>query len=126
KDLVRELERVLGERASWDTELSRAIFDEVIKGRGARRRSPDHERAFWMLAGYSIRPGFGDLRDSERVDLMAPLFSELLAHQGEARGWQQFWIAWRRAAGGLDERWQTSICDEVDPFLAPAEKRLKK
>jgi molecular chaperone DnaK (HSP70) len=126
KDLVRELERVLGERGSWDTELSRAIFDEIIEGRGARRRSPDHERAFWMLAGYTLRPGFGHPRDEARVETLAPLFSEMLAHQGEARGWQQFWIAWRRAAGGLDERWQTSIRDEVDPFLAPAEKRFKK
>jgi molecular chaperone DnaK (HSP70) len=126
KDLVRELERVLGERATWDTELSRAIFDEIIQGRGARRRSPDHERAFWMLAGYTLRPGFGHPRDESRVEALAPLFPEMLAHQGEARGWQQFWIAWRRTAGGLDERWQTSIRDEVDPFLAPTEKRLKK
>jgi hypothetical protein len=126
KDLVRELERVLGERASWDTELSRAMFDEIIRASGARRRSPDHERAFWMLAGYTLRPGFGHPGDEARVQAVAPLFSEMLAHQGEARGWQQFWIAWRRTAGGLDERWQTSIRDEVDPFLAPIEKRLKK
>jgi molecular chaperone DnaK (HSP70) len=126
KDLVRELERVLGERASWDTELSRAIFDEVIQGCGARRRSPDHERAFWMLAGYTLRPGFGHPRDDARIEALAPLFSEMVTHQGEARGWQQFWIAWRRTAGGLDERRQTSIRDEIDPFLAPAEKRLKK
>jgi hypothetical protein len=126
KDLVRVLERMLGERASWDTALSRAVFDEIIQGRGARRRSPDHERAFWMLAGYTLRPGFGHPGDDARIELFAPLFSEMLVHQGEARAWQQFWIAWRRAAGGLDERWQTSIRDEVDPFLAPAEKRMKK
>src|SRR5204863_10120458 len=72
------------------------------------------------------RPGFGDPRDAERAAILAPLFAERLAFPDETRSWQQFWIAWRRASGGLDEAAQTSIRDVVDPLLAPAEKRLKK
>ena len=60
KDLVRDLEKLLGERATWTTPTARAIFDAIIPGRGARRRSPDHERVFWLLAGFCLRPGFGD------------------------------------------------------------------
>jgi hypothetical protein len=83
---------------------------------------------FWLLAGWCVRPGFGDPRDSQRVEALAPLFDERLAFPAEARGWQQFWIAWRRAAGGLDEAMQTKIRDFVDPFLAPADasRRPKK
>jgi molecular chaperone DnaK (HSP70) len=126
KDLLRELERVLGERAQWTTAVSRALFDMLLPAARGRRRSADHERVFWLLAGWCIRPGFGDPLDLQRVALLPPLFDERLAFPGEARGWQQFWIAWRRAAGGLDEATQTRLRDFVDPWLAPVEAAMKK
>jgi hypothetical protein len=128
KDLLRDLERVLGERARWTTETNRALFDALVPNARARRRSPDHERVFWLLAGFCIRPGFGDPRDASRLSELAPLFEEKLAFVGEVRGWQQFFIAWRRASGGLDESTQTAIRDFIDPFLAPADtlRRPKK
>jgi molecular chaperone DnaK (HSP70) len=126
RDLVRELERVLGERGQWTTEVNRALFDMLLPAARGRRRSVDHERVFWLLAGWCIRPGFGDPLDVQRVALLPPLFDERLAFPGEARGWQQFWIAWRRAAGGLDEAAQTRLRDFADPWLAPAEAALKK
>jgi molecular chaperone DnaK (HSP70) len=126
KGLLRELERVLGERPSWTTEANRALFDTLIPNARSRRRSPDHERVFWSLAGYCLRPGFGDPGDPVRVSAIAPLFAERLAFAQEVRGFQQFWIAWRRIAGGLDEPAQIAIRDLADPFLAPSEHRLKK
>jgi hypothetical protein len=94
--------------------------------KSARRRSPDHERVFWSLAGYYLRPGFGDPRDPDRVRVLWPLFDERLAFPAEARGWQQFFIAWRRVAGGLGEPAQTHVRDLFDPYIAPAEAGLKK
>ncbi len=126
KDLVRELERILGERATWSMDVARSLFDTLSPMRGARRRTADHERAFWMLAGYCVRPGIGDPLDAARVASMVPMFADRLAFPDEARGWQQFWIAWRRAAAGLDEAAQASIRDTVDPLLAPPEAGLKK
>src|SRR5262249_28901528 len=81
---------------------------------------------FWLLAGWCVRPGFGDARDATRVGALVPLFDERLAFAAEARGWQQFWIAWRRAAAGLDEAMQTKIRDFVDAYLAPPEAALKR
>ncbi len=128
RDLLRELERVVGERARWTTETNRRLFDVLVTGARARRRSADHERVFWLLAGWCVRPGFGDPDDSRRVASLVGLFDEKLAFPGEVRGWQQFFIAWRRAAGGIDEIVQTKIRDFVDPHLAPAEggRRPKK
>jgi hypothetical protein len=120
KDLVRELERILGERSQWTIDVHRALYDALAPRAAARRRSPDHERVFWLLAGWCIRPGFGDPLDGARVAALAPRFEERLAFPDEPRGWQQFFIAWRRAAGGLDESAQTRIRDVVDPHLAPA------
>ena len=126
KDLLRELERVLGDRAQWTTETNRGLFDALLPDARGRRRSADHERVFWLLAGWCIRPGFGDPLDAQRVALLPPLFDERLAFPGEARGWQQFWITWRRAAGGLEEGTQTHLRDFADPWLATADAGLKK
>ncbi|MBN2191588.1 MAG: Hsp70 family protein, partial [Polyangiaceae bacterium] len=126
KDLWRTLEKLLGDRSEWTTETARALFDALAPNARARRRSPDHERVFWMLAGFCLRPGFGEPRDPRRIALLVPTFAEGLAFPSEARGWQQFFIAWRRVVGGLEERTQTAIRDKLDPFLAPAESKLKK
>jgi hypothetical protein len=126
KDLWRELARLLGERESWSGELCRALYDVVAPLSKARRRSPDHERVFWMLAGYCLRPGYGHPLDPGRIKALSPLFEQGLGFQDEARGWQQFWIAWRRVAGGLAENLQVHIRDRVDPFLAPAGQAGKK
>jgi molecular chaperone DnaK (HSP70) len=128
KDLLRSLERVIGERGQWNAGTSRILFDALLPHAGARRRSMDHERVFWLLVGWCVRPGFGDLRDPDRVAAMFALFDDKLAFPGNPRGWQHFFIAWRRAAGGLDEAAQTRIRDYVDPFLdtSGAVKRPKK
>jgi molecular chaperone DnaK (HSP70) len=126
KDLVRELERLLGERGTWTTPITRALFDAVWSGHRARRRSPDHERQFWQLAGYCLRPGFGDPLDPLRVASLAKLAQEKLAFPDQVRAWQQFWFAWRRIAAGLDESAQVALRDMVDPFLAPPEKKAKR
>jgi hypothetical protein len=128
RDLVREIERSLGERSTWTVRESRALFDAVLAGARARRRSPDHERVFWSLAGWCIRPGCGDPGDAARIAALAPLFEERLAFPAEARGWQQFWVAWRRVAAGLADGVQTQIRDYVDPFIGPPDvvRRPKK
>ncbi|UQA61924.1 Hsp70 family protein [Polyangium aurulentum] len=126
KDLVRELERILGDRAAWTAELNRALYDVLWAHHKGRRRSADHERVFWQLAGYCLRPGFGHPLDTERAAGLFSLFHERIAFAQESRTWQHFWIAWRRVAGGLDEAAQLALREVIDPFLAPAEKRMKK
>jgi hypothetical protein len=104
------------------------LFDALLPSARARRRSADHERVFWLLAGWCIRPGFGAALDPQRVSALSALFDDKLAFPAEARGWQQFFIAWRRAAGGLDEMSQTRIRDFIDPYLglAGSGKKSKK
>ena len=42
------------------------------------------------------------------------------------RGWQQFWIAWRRVVAGLREETQTRLLGLLEPFWAPSELKLKR
>ena len=89
KDLLRELERVLGERSDWTMDTSRALFDALVPDARARRRSLDHERVFWLLAGWCLRPGFGHPLDAGRAAALGSLLDERLAFPAEARGWQR-------------------------------------
>ena len=126
KDVVRDLEKALGDRASWTMDLTRSIADQLLTNPGARRRTAAHERAFFMLLGFCLRPGFGDPGDAQRIERTWPLFEGRLAFPDEARGWQQFFIAWRRMSGGLSEAMQLAIRDAMDPVIAPSEAHLKK
>lgn len=125
KGLVRRLEKQFGPRGAWEASLVRALFDFLITlGRG-RRTSAEHERVFWMLAGYCLRPGVGHARDADRVARLASLSASRLAHPSSRRSWEQFWICWRRIAAGLDQERQAALRDVLDPFLAPSEAGLK-
>lgn len=126
KDLLRDLERRLGERAKWPVELARALFDVVAPLHQARRQTADHERVFWLLAGYCVRPGYGYGGDEDRAHLFARLFPEKVTFAESPRVWQQLFVAMRRAAGGLDESAQVAMRDAFDPQLAPTDAGLKR
>ena len=126
KDLRGALERALGPRKSWDLELNRRLVDRLLGAHRGRLRSEEHERAFWMLVGYCLRPGFGHALDSQRIAQLWPAFDAGLGSRDSERNWQQYWIAWRRLAGGLAEEMQARIRELCDPWLAPAERKLKK
>jgi hypothetical protein len=126
KDVVRDLEKSLGDRGSWTMQTARELGDRLLDNTGARRRSAHHERNYWLLLGFCMRPGFGDPGDSDRVVRAWPMFESRLAFPGELRGWQQFFIAWRRMAGGMTEPMQVAFRDAMDAVIAPAEAGLKK
>ncbi len=126
KDLRNSLERTLGPRKNWDLELNRRLADRLIAAQKGRTRSEEHERAFWMLLGYCLRPGFGHALDAQRIGQLWPAFDAGLTHRESERNWQQYWIAWRRIVGGLDEGMQQRIRELADPVLAPVELKLKK
>gem|GEM_PF-185671 len=126
KDVVRDVEKIVGERTQWSLATSRAVVDALLQHPGSRRRSAAHERAFWLLVGFGLRPGFGDLGDDERIARVWPLFDGRLAFVDEARGWQQFFIAWRRLSGGLNEDAQCIVREAWDGLVAPADANVKK
>jgi molecular chaperone DnaK (HSP70) len=125
KDVVRDLEKAVGDRLTWTMETTRAISDRLLVNPGARRRSAHHERAFFMLLGFCMRPGFGDPGDPARIEKIWPLFDGRLGFPDEPQGWQQFFIAWRRISGGLSEPMQAAVRDAMDAAIAPKEAGLK-
>lgn len=119
KTLRNDLERVLGPREGWDSALLRELFAALLAGAKRRRRSADHERLWLHLTGYCLRPGFGYPLDPFRVDQIWALRSEGLQFSPDAAVWSQWWIMWRRIAGGLDEARQVALMDELAFYLEP-------
>jgi hypothetical protein len=119
KNLRRDLEGILGDRERWDTLLLREMFDVLWEGSRRRRRSPDHERIWFNLAGFCLRPGFGYPLDDWRVQLLWSLHDQGVQYHHEARSWSEWWILWRRVAGGLDRYAQERLLDDVASDLQP-------
>ncbi len=126
KNLSRDLEKLLGDRDEWTADTTRALGDRLLEHAKGRRRTLDHERVWLQLTGFCLRPGFGVPGDEARAARLGPLFAERLAFPKEPRTWQQFFICFRRVAAGFDEATQLAMRDELDPFIAPPEAKLKK
>ncbi|MDP1823130.1 MAG: Hsp70 family protein [Archangium sp.] len=118
KNLFRTLERVLGPREGWSVPVLRELWTPLWAGVAKRRRSPDHEKVMFQLLGYSLRPGVGYPLDPWRVEQTFTLFKDLLTHHGEQPLWMEFWILWRRVAGGLTEAAQVQLWKYLEPHLA--------
>ena len=117
KNLLRTLERVLGPREGWSVPVLRELWTPLMAGVAKRRRSPDHEKVMFQLLGYSLRPGVGYPLDPWRVEQTFTLFKELLTHHGEQPLWMEFWVLWRRVAGGLTEAAQLQLWKYLEPHL---------
>src|SRR5262249_33820645 len=82
-----------------------------------RRRSADHERVFFQLLGYTLRPGFGYPLDEWRCDQSFALFAPGVQFHREKPNWIEFWVMWRRAAGGLNESAHAELWRYLKPHL---------
>ncbi len=119
KTLRSDLERMLGDRDSWDTALLRELFGALLAGQKRRRRSADHERIWFNLAGFTLRPGHGYPLDDFRVDQLWSLHGEGLQFSPDPQVWSQWWVMWRRIAGGLSAERQVTLLDELVHYLEP-------
>jgi molecular chaperone DnaK (HSP70) len=118
KALWSNLEQTIGPREEWPVPLLRELWSVLFAGAVRRRRSADHERIFFQLLGYSLRPGFGYPLDDWRCEQTARLFQEGVQFSKEKPVWMEFWVLWRRLAGGLSEARQTELWHLLEPHLA--------
>jgi len=126
KSLRTDLEKIIGSRAEWDTPLLRELFGALWAGAKRRRRSAAHERVWFNLVGYSLRPGFGYPLDEWRVDQLWSIFKGQVQFQPETQNWAEWWHLWRRVVGGLDASKQEQLLDAIEWYLHPPTKRPRK
>ena len=126
KALRTDLERLLGQRETWETPLLRKLFGALWVDARHRRRSVDHERLWLSLAGYCLRPGFGYLLDDWRVGQLWTLYPQGVQHGRDAQVCAEWWTLWRRVAGGLDATAQAGLSDDLLLELRPLTSKAAK
>lgn len=118
KQLAKSLEGSIGEsRKDWDLNQLRQLWKLLEEGITRRSRSQDHEASWLYLAGYCLRPGFGHPQDKDFMNSLWKLYQLGIAHPKESSILEQWWILWRRVAGGLNKEQQELLFDKISPSL---------
>ena len=126
RDLTKNLEAVLeASRQDWPLGLCRRLWEFLVEVAEQRRTSPAHLNRWYHLVGYCLRPGFGDSLDRFRVEqlwkLLATPARDPSGHfqpRGPDGG-ADYWIMWRRSAGGLVAAQQQALFERLRPVLIP-------
>jgi hypothetical protein len=131
KQLAKELEAALDAgRDKWPTGLCRRMWEFLVEVADQRRLSPGHLSRWHNLVGFCLRPGFGDSMDRFRVEQLWKLLHS--APKGAKPGLAQpeggadFWIMWRRVAGGLPTALQNTLFSRLRPILLPGKSKASK
>jgi hypothetical protein len=127
RDLTKALEAALdAPRHEWPTGLCRRLYGFLADVAEQRRRSPTHLSRWYHLVGYCQRPGFGDALDKFRVDQLWKLMHAPPRVEGgrsvprPLEGGADYWIMWRRVAGGLSGQLQQALYNRLRPVLLPS------
>ncbi len=111
-------------RSEWPTGLCRRMWDFLSEVSEQRTRGPAFLARWYNLTGYCLRPGFGDPLDRYRVEAVWKLLIATAPGVGAktvtvADGGADYWIMWRRMAGGLNTALQLALFAKLKPILLP-------
>jgi hypothetical protein len=128
RQLMKELEAALDAgRDKWPTGLCRRLWDFLAEVAERRRASPAHLARWYNLVGFCLRPGFGDPVDRFRVEqLWKTLHASAKGGLAQPEGGADFWIMWRRVAGGLPTALQNTLFHRLRPVLLPGKSKASK
>ena len=114
ESLVKRLESETGVvRWEWPPSLLRALWEETLDAEPARARSAVHEARWLNLLGFCLRPGYGYPVDDWRVAQTWRLFEQKITHGRNELCRAEWWILWRRVAGGLNAGQQRALAAPV-------------
>ncbi|MGR3219823.1 MAG: Hsp70 family protein, partial [Candidatus Anammoxibacter sp.] len=126
ESVIKEITSVLSlSKAAWPTFLIRKIADSLLEHRKGRCFSPQHESRWLNVLGYCLRPGFGDPLDEWRIKEMWKIFLEGLKFPDKYQCLSEWWIFWRRIAGGLKASHQMEIYKQLSPYLQSSANKKK-
>ncbi len=111
--LVKRLTAAVGlNRREWPTSLLRRIWESLMETEPGRRRSQVYEARWLNLLGFALRPGYGLAVDDWRVAETWRTLQGKLLH-GTVMCRVEWWILWRRIAGGLAAGQQQALADPL-------------
>ncbi len=118
--LVKEVTDLVGRhREKWPLGLIRNMADvllETIKDSDISNKS---ESRWLNMTGFCMRPGFGDGFDEFRIRKLWKIHKRGPLHPNNVQVRSEWWIMWRRVAGGLSSGQQRQFIQELTPVMMP-------
>lgn len=122
EQLVRRMEMIMGAtRLELPPSFLRGLWEELLKVEDGRKRSILHEARWLNLLGFSLRPGYGVAVDDWRVAQTWRISK--IHHSSNELCRAEWWILWRRIAGGLVPGQQRVL---AEPLIAALRARTEK
>ena len=114
--VLKEMEACLEtERADWPVSALREFWTVLRDLHDVRTISAVHEQRWLNLLGYCLRPGFGLALDDWRVQETWKFYHVGPVNRAAEAVRAEWWILWRRIAGGLSAGQQAAL---ASPLLA--------
>jgi hypothetical protein len=121
--LIKRLEHATGmTRGEWPSSLMRQFWEVLLEVESGRRLSDQHEARWLNLLGFCLRPGYGLAVDDWRVAQTWRLYPQRVVHLKNELVRAEWWILWRRLAGGLSAGQQQTL---AQPLLGAFRDRIR-
>ncbi len=101
----------------WPLGLLRSIADTLLDAIDIRKQSQAFESRWLNLTGFCLRPGFGDAFDPSRITKLWRIYKKGPVHAKTPQVRSEWWIMWRRVAGGLNPGRQRQFIQDVAPVI---------
>lgn len=124
--LMKNLEATLRRsRTNWPPGALRGLWPVLLKVAERRKTDPVCESRWLNLAGFLLRPGYGYPMDEWRVKEVWRLFHKEATHHKDVQVRAEFWVLWRRVAGGLNKGQQSELFRRMLPDLLPQSSKKR-
>ena len=109
----------------WPLSFIRQVGDELASLDSAKKRSLEHESRWLNLIGFCLRPGFGDALDDHRIRNLWKIFNDGPVHAKNVQVRSEWWVLWRRVAGGLSANQQRQVLQVISALVRPGKGNKK-
>jgi molecular chaperone DnaK (HSP70) len=110
QNLIKNLETTTeSDRTQWPPSLLRAFWEIVLEQEQCRSVDPVYEARWLNILGFSLRPGYGYAVDDWRIKQTWLLFQKGVINQRNQSCVAEWWVLWRRIAGGLNSGQQQAL-----------------
>jgi molecular chaperone DnaK (HSP70) len=127
EQLVKKMVSILDlGKEKWTTPLIRKFADTLLECSQGRTLTSAHESRWLNLLGFCLRPGFGAPLDDWRMKEVWKLYLRGLQFHGQAQVRSEWWVFWRRVAGGLSASHQNHVYLQLSPMFQSGDIKRKK
>jgi len=125
--IIKALRRVTGmPKENWPMPVLRRFAEELLKHPDYRTKSPRHEERWLNLMGFCLRPGYGHGGDEFRMQQVFKIYYGGITHGQDTQCQVEWWILWRRIAGGLHKKQQDAVFHDLSSRVFPGQKKDNK